>query len=442
VLFSASIQKSRQALVKKWDYLLGPADDFLLEYRIFHTFILITIIIFILDMVMYLGVGQYPGAVTTLGMIFYEMGLLYVSRFKRYTQACIIVDAILFNFILAFTFFTDNGLDGPCILMLFVAFVGLSTYAPRKYAALLLSTNVLTVIALQTLAYQFPDFTLSVQQSLLGRHITIFYTYCTSAILIFWSVSLLRKSYYQENDLAKREAEQLALANAEKNKLFSVIAHDLRSPLTQINQYLQLLSQVKLDEDTRQSLELKLADSTKNTQLLLTNLLTWSVSQFSTNQSQVNLKPVNLLNAMQQAEQPLHHAAMLKQVEVKITIAPTLYIEADENYLQIILRNLLHNAIKFTPQGGLVTLTANEDANDNQCLISIQDNGIGISDEQQKFIFTMQSGSTYGTNMEKGIGLGLALAKEYTLLQHGNIWLNSTPNLGSTFYLQFKLAIS
>jgi signal transduction histidine kinase len=101
--------------------------------------------------------------------------------------------------------------------------------------------------------------------------------------------------------------------------------------------------------------------------------------------------------------------------------------------LQLVIRNLVNNAVKFTPPGGKVLISAHEEEGD--CRITVSDNGKGIPYDQQEGIFSLKAKSTFGTNNEKGIGLGLMLCKEFTELQHGRIGFQSIPGKGTSFYI-------
>nr|WP_255431176.1 ATP-binding protein [Pedobacter sp. N36a] len=105
--------------------------------------------------------------------------------------------------------------------------------------------------------------------------------------------------------------------------------------------------------------------------------------------------------------------------------------------LHLVVRNLVSNAIKFTPEGGEVIVSTRYRGTSGMIIIS--DNGIGITPEKQEHLFVLNASATYGTNNEKGIGLGLLLCKEFTEKQQGNIWFESETQKGSVFYVSFKL---
>ena len=106
--------------------------------------------------------------------------------------------------------------------------------------------------------------------------------------------------------------------------------------------------------------------------------------------------------------------------------------------LELVIRNLINNAIKFTPTGGQVSIGLQ--MNRDTCNLTIADNGIGIDPSQQEELFSLKTQSTFGTNNEKGIGLGLVLCKELLALQQGELWFDSVPGKGTTFYASFPLS--
>ena len=115
-----------------------------------------------------------------------------------------------------------------------------------------------------------------------------------------------------------------------------------------------------------------------------------------------------------------------------------MFVIADNDMLELIVRNLLNNAIKFTPPGGQITISS--EVHGKECWIKIQDTGIGIDKVDFDHIFSLNSQSTYGTNQEKGVGLGLVLCKEFIELQEGRIWVESTLNVGTTFFISLQIS--
>src|SRR5690606_22591413 len=129
-----------------------------------------------------------------------------------------------------------------------------------------------------------------------------------------------------------------------------------------------------------------------------------------------------------------------KGIFIRVDAVASAQVNVDVEMLELIIRNLVSNAIKFTAQGGLVTVGVTEHSDRNECTIFVRDNGVGMSDDDIKEIFNGQIQSTYGTESEKGIGLGLFLCRELIHRLNGKIGVESVPGVGSTFYLTLPIA--
>ncbi len=223
--------------------------------------------------------------------------------------------------------------------------------------------------------------------------------------------------------------------NEMKDRFYSIIAHDLRNPVGSISAMLELIvSDYRImDEDQRETLLQSLSSTSSNLYLLLEDLLHWSHSQIENfvvkkRQVQVSL----ILNTI--IEQ-VKVNTKLKNIDLINTINQNTFANSDPDLLGIVLRNLVSNAIKFTPRGGQIAISAEDyvDQETQYLKINVSDNGIGIQPEKMETLFGIQSTSTPGTENEKGTGLGLLLCKELTEKQGGKILAISYPGKGSTF---------
>src|SRR5690606_11094451 len=150
----------------------------------------------------------------------------------------------------------------------------------------------------------------------------------------------------------------------------------------------------------------------------------------------INLTEINVSEALKKVIDVQAAAAIRKGIELQYHFrkeADSLTVRADDDMLQLTFRNIISNAIKFTPVGKTIRVRLEEQK--NNCLISIEDKGCGIPAERQKNIFSLNAVSTYGTENEKGVGLGLVLCKEFISAQNGEIWFKSEPGSGTTFYI-------
>lgn len=235
-----------------------------------------------------------------------------------------------------------------------------------------------------------------------------------------------------KNKVIEKSEQELRVLNASKNKFFSIIAHDLKNPLHTVLGYSSLLQNdyERLKEDERRKFAGDIYQSTNNIFRLLQNLLEWSKSQTGN----LNFSPavVEYQRVLDNSLSVLRSLADQKGIQIKTENDPDLKIFADPIMIETVLRNLINNAIKFTPPGGNIEVSAREA--DGQILISVADTGIGISQEETQNLFRIDSKvKRKGTENEDGSGLGLILCHEFVNKHNGRIWVESTPGKGSEF---------
>ncbi|AMP98761.1 Sensory transduction histidine kinase [Pedobacter cryoconitis] len=238
---------------------------------------------------------------------------------------------------------------------------------------------------------------------------------------------------FQENALKALNLE-LTASNEQKNKLLSIIGHDLRNP---ISSSLELLEMTLADlylisvDDIHLHLSM-IKQELSNANELLEGLLIWAKSQFNA----IGFHPVEIADISNLIERSAHNVlpmANKKSIRIVHQIEPGLGIYADKEMLETIVRNLLSNAIKFSHTGGEITINVLKKGND--MLFSVADNGIGVPAEKVLELLNSKSNyTTYGTNGEKGTGLGLNLVVDFVLRHGGKIWVNSNLGIGSVFY--------
>lgn len=229
--------------------------------------------------------------------------------------------------------------------------------------------------------------------------------------------------------LSEKE-ERLKNLAATKEKFFSIIAHDLRSPFNSILGFLDLLqSQFDTLNDSEKKSYLNLIEGdTKKTLKLLNNLLEWANIQTG----QISFEPSKqkLLPIVQNVEETLESALKFKMLKLEYNIPNQFEVYADTNMLTTILRNLISNAKKYSHPGGVISLSVEE--KDNFIDIVIADNGIGMSEEIKNRIFIINGQvSIPGTDNEVGSGLGLILCKDFVERHGGEIWVESELGIGS-----------
>ena len=231
---------------------------------------------------------------------------------------------------------------------------------------------------------------------------------------------------------------QLQSLNAEKDKLFSIIAHDLKSPFSSFLGLTEIMADEIPNLPISEVIQLaaRMRDSARNLYGLLENLLEWSLVK----QGLIKYNPMqlSLLPEIQESLLSYVEASDKKKITVEIEVTGEQQVYADQNMLRSLIRNLLSNAIKFTPDNGTVCITAKSTPLDC-CLISVKDSGIGMSISMQHHLFKMDANnSRKGTNGEMSCGLGLLLCKEFVDIHRGEIWTESEEGKGSIFYIKLS----
>ncbi|MEJ0056529.1 MAG: HAMP domain-containing sensor histidine kinase [Bacteroidota bacterium] len=224
--------------------------------------------------------------------------------------------------------------------------------------------------------------------------------------------------------------------NQVKDKFFSIISHDLRSPMNALAGTLDLLEQKNISQDEFNSLSKNLRTQFNHTRTLINNLLNWTLLQMD--KLKIQSEKV-LLHA--KVEESFSALRMLypKNIVMENKVGEKVTAYADPNIVNLVLRNLILNAVKFTESGGRIWISAEQ--NDKEITVSVSDNGIGIQPEVKEMLFEKTSGySTRGTANEKGTGLGLILCKEFVEKNGGRIWLESELGKGTTFYFTLPKA--
>jgi len=234
------------------------------------------------------------------------------------------------------------------------------------------------------------------------------------------------------NEKLARSEENLQIANNTKDKFFSILAHDLRNPISTFYQILDFIitSQKTLDEEEKSGFLRTLRDTASNIRDLLENLLSWARSQTG----RIDFKPaLQTLASLARETADLHfQGALQKNITIKVNIAADITAYFDTNMVSTILRNLISNAIKFTQGGGTVTVAAEEQG--DFLAVTVTDTGIGMTARDLERLFRIDvHPSKIGTGKEKGTGLGLIICKEFVERHGGTIIAGSEPGKGSTF---------
>ena len=260
------------------------------------------------------------------------------------------------------------------------------------------------------------------------------------ASLIFRNLVQKRKANYvleKQKEEIYNQAEELKELNATKDKFFTIIAHDLKGPFNSILGFSNILEKNYkiLDDEEREKYIKYISISSTKIYKLLTNLLTWSREQ--TGKIKFSPEKLSLRETIDEGILLQFESAKNKSIKLKANIETDLLVHVDKNMLSTIIRNLVSNAIKFTPKNGEISVNAKEIVKENNqkfIQVTVKDTGVGISKEMQAKIFDISKNTTTkGTENELGTGLGLILSKEFVEKHGGKIWIESEKEKGSEF---------
>lgn len=264
---------------------------------------------------------------------------------------------------------------------------------------------------------------------------TIIISFVLSAVIIILIARIFgvhERDLKQKGELLSKKNEELENANNTKNKFFSIIAHDLKNPLGSFKEATRLLHKNFdiMDEEEKVTFLTEINKSADNIYELLENLLEWSRSQ----RGHVQFNPVkaDISFICQNTIELFERNAAKKNIELTMEASPGINAYFDVEMITTIIRNLVANAIKFTPREGRVLIMIHKQ--DTEVEVMVIDNGVGISEEDQKKLFRLDiKHSTIGTDNEKGTGLGLILCNEFIEKHESSITLKSRLGKGSVF---------
>ncbi len=286
-------------------------------------------------------------------------------------------------------------------------------------------------IALLKKEQEFATFNSKMQKILIFMLIAI-------TVLLITTLVIYYRKYKQKNTLNQKLAESeahLQKLNYTKDKFFSIIAHDLRGPLGTLSGLTEILDEdaEEMDKKSIVALSKDIHKISTNTTNLLNNLLTWAsvqIGKVETSKENFDIKQI-----IEGNYELLKENLSQKNIAFINKISESIFVYADKNMISSVIRNLIHNAIKFTHKNG--TITASYEQKNGHVAISISDTGVGIPEENLNNLFEIGSKiSTYGTENEMGTGLGLILSKEFIEKNNGIIEVQSIRGKGTTFTIK------
>jgi len=358
--------------------------------------------------------------------------LQYFGHFK--TARGLYITGVMLFFTYAPIHFHNSS---EYILILNIAAILLFFDQTRTYCLLILLDMACFIFVKISLGFVTPVAELSAHRNILS--LATFFLGLTLILIYHRRQQMLYQHTLERMNAAlNKRSESLENLNKSKEKIFSILSHDLRQPLISVKSLLYLMNQNAVSSSTLLEMSGKINSSLDHLLLSLDNTLNWSISQL--NGLHTSPESLDLYEIAGNVHEFLEENIQGKNLVYIDNIQVNARVLADKEQLTIILRNLLSNAIKFTRTGGLIHLFAKEHSSHWE--INIEDNGIGMDNEMIGKLFNADEHFTRrGTANEKGTGLGLRLIKELIQMNEGNISVASTPGKGTIFSVMLKKAV-
>lgn len=421
---------------KQWQYLTGATENIYAKHRVFNTVCIFSFIGIVISVLFNAVYNLRELALIQCSFLVLQAVVFYMSRVRKAYTSAYVIYAIGNYLFLSVNYIYNAGLTGPTLLAFFLSFQCLSAVTPSRMIPVWVVCHIAVASLLAGIQYLYPEMVKYGYSSRWSQFADIGGTFYITVLISYFITSSVRNRFKQERikvvaqkEIIEEKNRRLEYIDSERNRLFSIIAHDLRSPLTTIHGYLDILTTEGLEERERVEMEKQLLNLSTHTSEMLNNLLKWSKNQLQTHS--VLLETVFVAEALENTIEVQRSVAQKKGVTLLVNIPHTTTIYANKDFIDVVVRNLLSNAIKFTPRGGVVEISA--DTENGTSTICIQDNGMGISDAQKPYIFNSEIKPLIGTDNEKGIGLGLVLCKEFVEKQGGRINFESKENVGTRF---------
>ncbi|MES2329394.1 MAG: HAMP domain-containing sensor histidine kinase [Bacteroidota bacterium] len=348
--------------------------------------------------------------------------ILVINSYRRFLLSRLILTFLASVLFIIEAVYFRNGGEYYLIANLVVIII---YFNEKKYIFLISLFNCLLFIGMRVFIQQ-SSFVYGVVP--FGR---VIFNISWSLLILVLALLFFKKEqqdYQQQVEDKNKELEEL---NNTKQKLFSIIAHDLRSPIGQLRNSLDLVNKEYMSPETFRQVSAKLSSEVDHLHSTLDNLLRWSLNQLQG----IKAAPEKIaLDELIEKNATLFRQSFeTKNISFEFNTTG-LSVFADPDHLMLVIRNLVSNAIKYSYHDGCITISAYE--KDSHIIIEVTDTGMGMNEEIKTSIFGGSTNivSSTGTSNEKGTGLGLKLCKEFIEKNNGHIWLESTEKKGSTFY--------
>ena len=416
------------------DWIVSPLQAQTTEKKLYLGTVLIMLFALFPMMIWnyYIGLERWVNYIILFFAVPCLILFYFLARYKnKYRVGYITVAFIIF---LSTVWVANGGVNGTSPVLFLVAIivtVGISKPKHHYIFILIFFLHLLTMLVLDE--YVIHDMIIPYPNKH-SYYQDLIFTYAISMLIVFWILRFYKLAYIKENDKLTRQKEELEKNISVKNMYFTIMVHDLKSSFSNILGFTDIMTttsdQPMTNEQYKRFAQLTQLSANRSFELL-EDILEWSRIQqdiFKLNSEKIKLSS-SLLNVLNICSVSLNQ----KNITLNNEIDTNTYVTSDVYYLETILRNLITNAIKYTPIGGKITLST-YDYSADEIAISVCDTGIGMDENWVENLFNFDFNSKRpGTEGETSNGIGLKICKELTLKQGSQIFATSEPGKGSTF---------
>lgn len=415
-------------------YIRGNEPHLILENQLFNIVCFVgAILLFIMSLSNAFIQMDIWGIVIPLIAAVLLLTLYYFSRFEqKFLQSALLCVPILYA-LSGMMWFINGGESGSIIHPIQAYFLLFFAILPRKYHIPFTIFHILSLTTLYVLEYLHPEWITPYKgrnEQMIDQVITLI-----CSILCVYAIMMSIKAMYEDkNKEIEKQKENLEELNTLKDKMLSIISHDVRTPLTQLKSFLSIMTESEIDKEKSDIIFKQIAKNVDETQNLLDTLVTWASIQLKGENDFVKHEKIELKALIRQESGLFTAQVQQKKLTFICEVPEELYIFSDANILALIIRNLLSNAVKFSNLAGEIRIKIKENA--EYVILSISDTGVGIAPERLNDLMKFgKNSTTRGTSNEKGSGLGLLLCKEFIEKTGGRLDIESELNSGTTFYV-------
>ncbi len=419
-----------------YQQLIGDEEVFELREILFHKTCFIIALVLNFAQVLAVALSFWEISLMILISQLILIIAFWLSRFMHYYLFgwwIVIISSYSFY---AVNFFLNGGIEGTTLILssFSLVFLSATTRSNLQWIWALIHSIVFSSLTLYT--FYIDDSMLVRYESEEIKVLDKVVSYIIGAFFMSSIFNMVRGAYEKQKEKAIQQQKQtehkekeLQESNKNLTRILSILAHDVRNPLASIEGYLQLNEADELDPEMRASLNQDLLKLVKGTSYMLDDMLHWSKGQLhghTVTKSEQMLGPW-----LRPTLEHMEALAKAKNIQLVSSFKSTARAYIDPNMTTVILRNIIQNAIKFSPSQTKISLSLK--LLKDQLIMEVSDEGIGINEDEIKKLFTINSESKVGTKKEQGSGLGLILCKDYTSAQGGEISVKSEVGKGSTF---------